>query len=291
MALTAAKTFRTTQTAISDTGAVESGVTVFNGGFVGLKDFAHATAAQRGRVDVWDASDGMLPVAPNEGPGASYGVAQDNSSAVGNAGGTVEVGVKLEPYFLPDVTVTGLVDEEDVGRYVYLTDDDVTANLTLTNNGNPVGLVWKYNSGTTGKVLMFGFLLARVLAAAGYGFSTVPLGSLDVNGVTGETGLQFEAQQRYLLVGYEGSVVEAGLGGGALTMTVEVRKDGVACHAAGERLTFVGTDAKASRRESNVTEASIAVIERGTLVSIAFPANAGVTGIIGFAVRLLALGG
>lgn len=293
MAITRAKTIQNRKgEPIHDRQPIAPSVTLFNGGFAALNDFAHATATLRGRLSVWSAAAGQLPMAPNEGPGSAGGTqSQDDSSATGDANGTIDVGLKLGPYILKARTVTGLVDEEDVLRYVYLSDDDVDTNLTLTNNGNPVGIIWRYVSGTTGDVLMFGPALGFAMARAGYGFEDVQIGQLAVSGLgAGETGLEFETQRRCLVVGHEARPIQAALGGGG-AVVFEVRKNGVACHGAGEQLSLAAALGVGVKTEANITEAAIATCARGDDISVAIVSNGGVTGSIKYVVRLFYLGG
>jgi hypothetical protein len=152
---------------------VVNGQTIFSGSQAALCGFDHATAANRGRLKAYAAVAGEVPfgwkifasVLGNTSPGSGVQIPE----------GEVYQGSR----FWEAVTVTGLTgDQTDVGREVYMSDDN-TWTLTRPTRGIPMGIIVRSTSATTADVMSFSVETLLAMALAGSGHNLMYLGVLD----------------------------------------------------------------------------------------------------------------
>lgn len=165
---------------------------VFGGSFVALVDAGNATAADRGKAR------GMTGVA-SEIP---LGFATTEETGV--ADGSVEVKADAGPRIAKKITCTGVTGQLDVGKVVYLADDDPrTVTLTRPATAIPLGIITRFYSSTTVDVLFFGFLNLALLGMAGaakYMWHLGTIGAGHAASANALTGIEAPHHGRFLSV-------------------------------------------------------------------------------------------
>lgn len=150
---------------------VVNAATIFSGSQVALCGIDHATAANRGRTKAFAGAAGEIPfgwktldqVLGNTSPGAGVAIP--------------EAELDLSGRIYEALAVTGLTgDQTDVGRIVYMSDDN-TFTLTRPTRGVPMGICVRSTSATTADVLMFAVETILGLCLNGAAKAYLPLGS------------------------------------------------------------------------------------------------------------------
>lgn len=144
---------------------------IYNQAFLMLGAASHATAAVRGRARAFNDENGAIPL----------GFSMARKTGDTSASPIVSAEVDLQGRIHANVAVTALTgDVTDVGKVVYLTDDN-TFTLTRPTLGHPIGVVSRWISATNADVYVFGFDALCAIGLAGAARDTVFLGT--VNGV------------------------------------------------------------------------------------------------------------
>lgn len=150
--------------------------------------------------------------------------------------------VATESEVLINVPVTGVSAITDVGKIVYLSTDNLSADLTLTRptRGVPVGLITRWYSSTSCDVMRFSLGTLMALSLAGNGRELVHIYGGPVASIAnGTIGQLVGKPGRYRVVSAYAQVGIALAGGTSFTATL--KKSGTTFTAGGV-ITF-GTDA------------------------------------------------
>jgi hypothetical protein len=101
-----------------------------------------------------------------------------DSQVLGDTTATIppENRLNVEPKVYPQATVTGVASRGDIGKVVYLTDNN-TLTLTRPTLGTPVGYVNEWSSSTTCDVMMLGTAAQAAVDIGGQGTQDVCLGT------------------------------------------------------------------------------------------------------------------
>lgn len=151
---------------------VEDAEIVYAGGFAALWDERNATAAKKGRLAAFQAAAGQILMGRVHSPGSQTGDV--------DASPVPEAQVSLESEVLENVPVAGVTAVLDQGKVVWISTDNLKADLTLTRptRAQPLGIVVRFRATGYADVLILG--LASRLALMGAGRKEiVRLGSFD----------------------------------------------------------------------------------------------------------------
>ena len=169
---------------ISDGGRlavhVEHAEKMWKGGFAAIGSATHATSANRGRASGYEDEAGNIYAGimiSGGGSGSSQGadtVTGDSTSAATLNNNMAAL--MTEAFQIDTIAVTGSTAKTDVGRYVYLTDDD-TVTLTRPTVGCPIGYVAEWRSGTSCRVHFFDVDTVMALVSGGCAQQTMCLGT------------------------------------------------------------------------------------------------------------------
>lgn len=169
---------------------VVSAATVYKGGYLALGSEHHATAGNRGRLYPFNDAAGVIPFGLMDGGGGS-GTSQGADSVVGDATYNNMAAVILDGFVAENVSVTGTTAVTDVGKLVYMTDDDVMT-LTRPTVGVPLGMVTAWRATTMCDVLFFPVTTIISIIMAGCGQAIWCLGTVFADHATGQvlTGIK-----------------------------------------------------------------------------------------------------
>lgn len=132
---------------------------IYNQSFMMLGSRDHGTAGVVGRAQAWNDEVGAIPL--------GFSMARTTGDTA--ASPIVNAEVDLQSRIHANVAVTGLTgDVTDVGRVVYMTDDN-TFTLTRPTLGHPVGIVSRWRSATNADVYAFSFGELCAIGFAGAG--------------------------------------------------------------------------------------------------------------------------
>jgi hypothetical protein len=155
MALTADTTRRTAGAGSHD-GEIVNAAVCYAGGYAMQGSPSHATAATRGRIQPWNDEVGAIP----------FGRIQKGGTGATAANPIPRASNDLEAHILKAIAVTGVTAIGDVGRVVYMTDDN-TLTLARPTYGLPVGRIIAWRATTSCDVLFWGVIGTDILALAG----------------------------------------------------------------------------------------------------------------------------
>lgn len=193
---------------------------VFGGGYTAVGSRDHATAASRGRAFPWSSAAGQIPLgfSATKVTGATDG--SDTSDAWPEV--TVE---PLTPTISRKVTVTGVSARANIGRWVYLSDDN-SPTLTRDTADVPLGIVVGWYSSTSCDVLWLGFAELAVLAAAG---SAKMQRVATVSAIVSASGVvgAWTAPHKGRILSVDGTVLEV-LAGADASLSYGIKIGGVA---------------------------------------------------------------
>lgn len=144
---------------------VANSVQTYAGAWAGLRGPDHATT--QGYLDGFDDEKGMIFLGGHL-----------DSQVLGDTTATIppENRLNVEPKVYPQATVTGVASRGDIGKVVYLTDNN-TLTLTRPTLGTPVGYVNEWSSSTTCDVMMLGTAAQAAVDIGGQGTQDVCLGT------------------------------------------------------------------------------------------------------------------
>lgn len=150
-----------------------NGVTGYGGGYAGLRGPNHGTS--QGDADSFDDENGMIPL-------GGFLQRQKVGDTSASPAPEAEIGGVSGPddRVLIEETVTGAAAQTDVGKMVYLTDDD-TLTLTRPTLGIPIGVIVRWHTSTTCDVYLFDFGTLCAIALGGSGQDIWNLGTFDAN--------------------------------------------------------------------------------------------------------------
>ena len=151
---------------------VANSVQTYAGAWAGLRGPDHATT--QGYLDSFNDEKGMIFLGGHL-----------DSQVLGDTTATIppENRLNLEPKIYPQATVTGVASRGDIGKVVYLTDDN-TLSLTRPTLGTPVGYVTEWSSSTTCDVFIFGTAAQAAVDLGGQGAQVLHLGHYYAANVT-----------------------------------------------------------------------------------------------------------
>ena len=143
---------------------VANSVQTYAGAWAGLRGPDHATT--QGYLDGFDDEKGMIFLGGHL-----------DSQVLGDTTATIppENRLNVEPKVYPQATVTGVASRADIGKVVYLTDNN-TLTLTRPTLGTPVGYVTEWSSSTTCDVFIFGTAAQAAVDLGGQGIQVLHLG-------------------------------------------------------------------------------------------------------------------
>lgn len=234
-------------------------VQVFGGSYLAVGSRDHATAASKGRAFPWTSGNGQIPLgfSATKVLGATDGSdTSDNWPEV-----TVE---PLTPTISRKVTVTGASARANIGRWVYLSDDN-TPTLTRDTADIPLGIIVGWYSSTSCDVMWFGFAELAILAAAG---SAKQVFSVTCSGVVSADGIvaRWTAPHKGRILSVNGTITTVLAGAGA-TNTYGVLIGGVAI--GGGVVTAVLADIQGALKTGTaVTDDGTNVFHEGDLMSV-----------------------
>lgn len=142
---------------------VENSEVAYEGSFLSLRDLGNATAANQGYIGAYTGAAGEVlvgeglplrdPIAP-----ATDGDYTFDGSVTGDTSASPPPAIAaiLKPIVYVKIAVTGTSSIADVGRLVYLSDDD-TLTLTPQTRVDPIGQVIRWHTSTTCDVFKWGF--------------------------------------------------------------------------------------------------------------------------------------
>lgn len=238
------------------TGAIQiiNAEVIYAGSYLALASQSHTTAASRGRVDVFNDTGGMAPL----------GFANKGATGDTSASPIVEAEVELGGGVVESVAVTGASAATDVGRLVYMTDDN-TFTLTRPTTGVAIGVVIRWQTSTTCDVLLFSFAELCILALGGSGQELWNLGYFDANTVAVgniRTGIAAPYHGAFLEVFGIVDVAPAGSGG---TAAINLEIGGT--NVTGGVVTIATGDSKSDKKAgTSITAAN--VFHEGDLIDI-----------------------
>jgi len=151
---------------------VANSVQTYAGAWAGLRGPDHATT--QGYLDGFDDEKGMIFLGGHL-----------DSQVLGDTTATIppENRLNVEPKIYPQATVTGVASRGDIGKVVYLTDNN-TLTLTRPTLATPIGYVTEWSSSTTCDVFMFGTAAQAAVDLAGQGSQVFHLGHYNAAAIT-----------------------------------------------------------------------------------------------------------
>jgi hypothetical protein len=155
MALIAATTRRPAGAGSHD-GEIVNAAVCYEGGYLMQGGPSHATATTTGRIQPYNDEVGSIP----------FGRCQKGGTGATAANPIPRATSDLEAHILKAVAVTGVTALTDVGKVVYMTDDN-TLTLTRPTYGLPVGHIIAWRATTSCDVLFWGVIGTDILALAG----------------------------------------------------------------------------------------------------------------------------
>jgi len=192
---------------------------MYSGGFVAGGHAGHGTSASRGRCFPWTGAQYQIPL------GFSLNKRTGDTSPA-DGGPNVELEIASESAVV-DVPVTGLAgDVTDVFKRVFPGTDNNTFTFTRPTRGIACGIVIRYISASLARVRFFGFAEMALLAMAGAGQYTWPLGV--ISGVQSAAGpvdalTGIECPHKGTITKVYGIVIEPLVGSGAdLDINLEI---------------------------------------------------------------------
>lgn len=193
---------------------------LYAGSFLAIGSRDHATAASRGRAFPWTSANGQIPFgfSATKILGATDG--SDSSDNWPEA--TVE---PLAPRLARKVAVTGVTARANIGRLVYMSDDN-TITLTRDTADCPLGIIVGWYSSTSCDVLFFSFTELAVIAMSG---SAKQIINFTCSAVIAASGVvaNFIAPHKGRILRVDGTVTQILAGAGA-SLSYGVRIGGVA---------------------------------------------------------------
>lgn len=201
---------------------VVSGSTVYHGSFLALGAAYHATSGKRGYVYPYNDEDGAIWWGLSKGGGGS-GTSQSQDSVTGDGTSDEMIAGIMESFIVANDSVTGVTAATDVGRYVYLSDDD-TPTLTRPTVGCPLGVVVAHRTSTYCDVMYFSVETVIAIVAGGCAQHTLNLGTWLCSAMTnGNILTGFPAPHQGQILSFFAIINQAPAGtGGTVTLNLEI---------------------------------------------------------------------
>lgn len=205
-------------TQIRDSGIVKQVETfIKNAQQVYLNQYGAIDKGSGGVIPWADAAASIL-VGPIQA-GENYGTGLGNTAPANPNGSVAQASLQAEDHMRFDVSVAGTSAATDAGSLVYLSDDN-TFTLTRGTLGLPAGFVWKWKTGTTCDVVMFGLTTLCAIYLGGCGAQLVPLGHFDApNLTTAVNPIQATIPGRYRVRSIYATVAKPLAGGTSIVFT------------------------------------------------------------------------
>ena len=229
-----------------------------------LRGPGHATSATIGDIAPFAAVAGNIPMGAAR-PHKAVSAGSDES-VTGDASASPEptAGVELEAYLLERKAVTGVTDDADSGKLVYLSDDD-TLDIARPAIAIPVGIIVIGHSAAVATIFMFSFEAMVVIAIGGGGKTLVNLGHFDGPTLANGDIRTAMVSPAHGLITEVFAMVDIAVTGGGATVLINLEINGT--NLTGGVVTIAENDAKGDKKAGTAVTADNRIHE-GDLIDI-----------------------